>query len=161
KSGSSLTYDLQKKQSVLAVDQAQASLDTAIANLKASEARRKTAEQQKDAQPELTKTSIESARANYDNSVKQLSQMQDATFPQDRANAQSAVDQAVANEKNAKSNLNRQKVLMEKGYVSQQVVDQAQASEDVAVALVSSSKRKLDTLDNEQRSEQAAMEARV
>jgi HlyD family secretion protein len=155
------TATLQVKQSDLGVDTAKAALATAIAGKDAAYARMKTSEAQMNAQPAITNATVESAKANVDNAEKQLSEMVDATNSQERASAESALDQAQANLKNADSNLNRQKSLLEKGFVSQQVVDQAQASRDVMKAQVTSAKQKLDTLQTQQSASTAAMRARL
>lgn len=152
---------LQEQQSKLAVKQAEASLASARANLNAARARRNTAEFQKDAQPALTKANIESAQANVESLEKQLAEMQQATHPQARSTAQSNLAQAEANQRNAVANLTRQKNLIEKGFVSQAVVDQAQANAEVMAAQVSSAKRKLDTLDREQAAAEASVFARI
>jgi len=155
------TWKLQQKQSVLAVKTAEAALESARANLEAARARLRTAKYQMDSQPHLTRTAIDSAQASYDNALKQLNELRKATNPQERAAAQAACDQAEANLKNAEANLTRQKNLMEKGFVSQSVVDQALANRDVVRAQLESARRKMDTLDEEQQAAEQAMEARV
>jgi len=158
---SELTLALQRQQSRLAVETAQTALDSARATLDSAKARLETAKEQNTAQPGLTNSSIESARANLDSAQKQLDEMLQATQPQDRAAAQSNYDQAEANRVNAQANLERQKKLLDKGFVSQQVVDQAQASYEVAKAQVTSAKRKLDTMKQEQDAAEATQRARV
>lgn len=155
------TYRLQELQSRLAVETAQTALETARAAERSAEARRETAKQQRDAQPGLTTATIESAKANYDNTKQQLDEMLQATQPQERASAKANVDQANANLTNADANLTRQKTLMDKGFVSVQVVDSAQASRDVAKAQLDNAQRKLDTLKSEHAASEAAMRARV
>lgn len=155
------TWQLQKQQSRLSVQTAQANLAAAEAGVKAAEARLQTADSQRKAQPALTKSSIESARANWENAQKQLVQLRDATNPQELASARSALDSAKANLVNAEANLTRQKRLLDKGFVAQQAVDQAQASRDVARAQVEEAQRKVDTIAQEQQAALAAAEARV
>lgn len=158
---SQLTADLQRKQSALAVATAETSVASAKANLDASRARLATTKQQRDAQPKLTNANIASAQENVNSAQQQLKEMLEATNPQEQALAQSSYDQAVANTTNAEANLTRQKKLLEKGYVSQQVVDQAQASYDVAKAQTSSAKLKLDTMKQQQDAAVASQRARV
>jgi HlyD family secretion protein len=155
------TAHLQVKQSDLGVETARAALATAIAGKDAAYARMKTSEEQMNAQPALTSATVESARANVDNAEKQLAEMVDATNSQERSSAESALDQAQANLKNADANLSRQKSLMDKGFVSLQVVDQALASRDVMKAQVTTAKQKLDTLQTQQSASTAAMKARL
>ena len=156
-----VTTELQVKQSKLGVSQAQAAIDTAIASRDAAQARVSTAKSQMDAQPGLSESTINSAKANLDNTEKQLAQIMQATNPQERANAKSSLDQAKANLKNSEANLGRQASLSAKGFVSSQVVDQAQANRDVSKAQVDSAQRKLDTLEKELAANTQAMEARV
>lgn len=158
---SSDTYNLQIQQSLLSVEQAKISLSAVKANLAAAIARRENAKKLFEAQPHLTDASIASARANVDNAEKQLNELREATQLQDRAAAQSAMDQAQANTANAKANLTRQKSLLDKGFVSQQVVDQAQATYDVARAQLTSAQRKMDTIDKEQQAAELALRARI
>lgn len=155
-----VTLSLQKQQSQLGVETARSGLAAAEANLQSAQARRETAKRQMEAQPELTKANVDSAKANLDNLDKQLAEMREATLPQERASAKSALDQAKANMANAAANLSRQKSLMEKGFVSQQVVDSALASFEVSRAQVDSASRKMETLGREQAASEAALVAR-
>ncbi len=158
---SQMTWQLQKVQSALAVETAHSAVSSAQANLEAAGARLQTARQQRDAQPDLTNASIASAQANVDSINQQLNEMRQASQPQDRANAQSIYDQAQANLVNADANLARQRTLLDKGYVSQQVVDQALAASNVIKAQVTSAKRKLDTLRQEQDASYASLTAKL
>jgi HlyD family secretion protein len=158
---SRISLDLQKQQSELAVDTAKTTLASARDALDSARARLETARQQSQAQPTLTNSSIESARANYDSAQKQLDEMTQATHPQDRAAVESAYAQAEANRVAAESNLARQQKLMDQGFVSKQVVEQAQASSDVAKAQATSAKRRLDTIKQEQDASEATQRARV
>jgi len=156
-----VAYRLQLRQSDIAIANARAQVNAAKASLAAAQVRLRRAEEQAKAQPDMTSASVRTAEANYNSAVKQLNQLRMATHPQERAQAQAAVDQANANVKNALANLNRQRNLLDKGFVSQQVVDQAQATYDVAAAQLSSARKKLETLDEEHRIAIETQEARV
>lgn len=158
---SKIGYDLAIRQNTLAVATAETSLKAAEASLAAAKARLRTAELQKTTQPKLTEASIASARANLDSARKQLDELKYATHPQQRAAAESALAQAEANLRNAEANLSRQQNLLQRGFVSQQVVDQALANRDVSAAQVLSAKKKLDTIAQEQEAAEAAAQARV
>jgi HlyD family secretion protein len=160
KEQSATQYELQKKQSQIAVNNAKAALDSARDALSSAQSRLDTARRQSKTQPSLTEASIAQAKANYNQAVTSRKQL-DATNAQSRASAKSALDQAIANEKNAEANLARQKSLLAKGFVSQQAVDNAQASYDVARAQVSSARTKYNTLDEELEASVAAADARV
>jgi len=158
---SQLTMELQKKQSELAVETARFSLGSAEAALDSARARLETATQQSAAQPDLTNASIASAKANVDSAKRQLDEMLNATQPQERSSAKATYDQAVANMVNADANLARQRKLLDKGYVSKQTVDQAQASYDVAKAQTDAAKQKMDTLPQQQDASRLSQMARV
>lgn len=154
------TYQLQVQQSRIAIRNAQSQLASAVASKRAAQARVKTALDNANAQPRLTSATVSQARANYNSAVEQRRQL-DATQPQDKAQAQAAVDQAQANFENETADLNRQRSLLGKGFVSQSVVDQAQAGARVAEAQLSSARARLRTLADEQKAARAAADART
>lgn len=153
-------YSLQVKQSAIAIETARAQLANALAAQNSARVQIQTARTQAQAQPTQTAASIRQAQANYDAAVKDRQQL-DATQPQDKALAQASYDQAVADYKNAQADLTRQQALLAKGFVAQQVVDQAQAAATSASASVSSAKAKLDTIDAAQRAARASSDAKV
>lgn len=160
KSQSEKSWQLQIEQSKIAVRDAEANLRSAEASLAAARARLATAREQAKAQPELTRTAIANAEASYQQAVKQRNQL-DATTPQQRAAAKASYEQAMANLENARLNIDRQKSLVQKGFVAQQAVDTAQASLEVAQATADSAKAKLDTVDAELAASIAAADERV
>jgi HlyD family secretion protein len=154
------TYGLTVAQTRIAVQTAEAQLNSTKASRDAAKVRLENAKTLATAQPKLTEAAIKSAEANYRNALKQRQQL-DATQPQDRAVAQAAYDQAVANKTNAELNLSRQKTLLEKGFVSEQVVDTARANYEVTVAQVNSAKQRLNNIAAEQKAAVESAEARV
>ena len=161
------TYQLTTQQSSITVRDAEAGLRSATAskaaseaNVKAAETRLATARQQAEAQPKLTGAAIASAKASYEQALTQRRQL-DATTKQQRASAQAAFNQAQANRENARLGLERNKALLAKGFVSQQAVDSATASLEVADANVLTSKTRLDTIDVELKTTIEAADARV
>lgn len=154
------TWQLQVQQSQIAVRDTEASLRAAEANLAAAQARLTTAKQQAATQPEMTRTAIANAQASYDQAKVQRAQLNE-TNQQQRASAAAAYKQAIANRDNARLQLERQKALVEKGFVAQQAVDSASATLEVAEATVMTTKTKLDTVDAELRGAIDSAEARV
>lgn len=161
------TWQLQVAQSQIAirdaevsVRSAEATLSSSQANLSAAKARLLTSRQQAETQPALTNSAIANAKASYDQ-AKVLREQLNATNQQQRAAAAAAYKQAVANRENASLQLNRQKALVEKGFVAQQAVDSAQANLEVAEATLTSAKTKLDTVDSELRGSLESADARV
>ena len=154
------TYQLQVQQSEIAVRNAEAALEAAIASRNVAAAQVETARANAQAQPEITQAAIETAQANLNQAIQQRAAL-DATNPQELATAKAAYDQAVANARNAHANFIRQQNLLARGFVSQQVVDAAQAADEVAAAQVSQAKKKLDTVQAELAANVAAADARV
>jgi HlyD family secretion protein len=127
------------------------------------------------AQPTLTSKSIAIAKANLDAANAQLESTRadlkvqeqnlrllvETTQPQARVNAQTNVDRAAAQKRNAERNVERQKMLLEKGFVSQQVVDNAQTELDVQNALLQDAKDRLARLPQSQQLERANAESQV
>lgn len=154
------SYDLQVRQSGIAIANARAQLGAANAGLQASRARLRTAQDQARAQPAQTNTAIRQAEANYRSTLKQREQLQ-ATQPQERAQAQAAFDQAEANNKNAEASVRRQESLVAKGFVSQQVVDQAQANFGGTRAQLQAARERLRSIEAEQLAARETAEARA
>ncbi|WP_395088646.1 efflux RND transporter periplasmic adaptor subunit [Armatimonas sp.] len=161
------TWQLQVAQSKISVRDAQvsvrsaeATLSASQANLAASKARLLTSRQQAETQPALTNSAIANAQASYDQAKVQREQL-DSTTQQLRAAADAAYKQAIANRDNARLLLDRQKALVERGFVSQQAVDSARASLEVAEATLTSAKIKQDTVGSELRGSLESADARV
>ncbi len=161
------TWQLQVAQSGISVRDAEvsvrsaeATLSSSKANLSAAKARLLTSRLQAETQPALTNSAIANAKASYDQAKVQREQL-DSTTKQQRAAADAAYKQAVANRDNARLQLDRQKALVEKGFVAQQAVDSAHANLDVADATLTSAKIKLDTVDSELRGSLESADARM
>lgn len=157
---SAKTYELTRQQTAINIANAQSALDSAKESLGTARSRRDSAERDATNQTALTGASIQQAQANYNQAVTSLNQLK-ATQAQARASAMSSYDSAVANAKNTETNLARQKNLLEKGFVSQQAVDAAQASNDVAQSNVTSAKTKVDTMGDELKADVEVAKARV
>lgn len=153
-------YQLQVAQSQSGILGARASLTVARANLSAANARLQSARELYAAQPGQTAANVAQAQANYDSAVQGRAQLSQ-TQSQDRVAAQSAYDQASANDRNAQLNLTRLKSLLELGFVAGAEVDQAQANAGVTMAALATAKNKLDTLGNEQKAVAASEDAKV
>ena len=156
----SKTYDLQLTQTQIAIQNARAALLAAQANQQSAAAKLADARSQAAAQPSQTAATIAQAQANLDQAVKARAALT-ATNQQDVATAQSAYDQAVANQKNAQAELTREKTLLQKGYVSQQTADAAQAAYAVNVAQTQSAQEKVRTIGAEQQANVQAADAKV
>lgn len=152
---------LQEQQTVVSIQTAEAGLKASQASAAAAKARYESARNQSQAQNDLTEASVENARATLAAAKERLIQMEKATQPQSRAAVQAAVDQAKANLKNADLQLNRQKALLDKGFVAASTVDQAQATYDVAKATLASAQERSNTIQPEQETDLRAQRAQV
>jgi HlyD family secretion protein len=156
----SVQYELQTKQSALAIETARAQFANAKASLQSSAASVATARLQSKAQPTQTAAAIRQARATYDAAIRDRQQI-DSTQPQDKAQAQAAFDQATADSEIALANQERNKTLLAKGFVSQQAVDQARTTAIGARAALNSARERLNNIDALQRAARASSDARV
>ncbi|HWD41056.1 MAG TPA: efflux RND transporter periplasmic adaptor subunit [Fimbriimonas sp.] len=154
------TYDLTRLQTPIAVEQAQANLSSAVAAEKSAAAKLRTALDQSDSQPALTRSAIAQAKANYD-AVLEERHLLDSTQTQERATDQSQLDQATANLRNNKATLTRTRDLYLQGFIAPQSVDQAQMAYDVSRAQVTSAQTTLSSLDHAQAAARRGSDAKV
>jgi HlyD family secretion protein len=155
------TLDLQRSETQVSIQTAKSNLDAAKATANATKARYDSARSQADAQTDMTESAIENARATLDAEQAKLDQLVKASHPQENAAAVAALHQAEANLNNAKVQLDRQKTLLEKGFIAQSVVDEAQATYEVAKAAVDTARAKMDTIQPELETDLNAEKARV
>ncbi len=90
-----------------------------------------------------------------------LDLLKNSAHPQAIVNAQAGFDEAKAAEENARRNLERQQTLLDKGYVSAQVVDTARAGLAAMVSRLQQARKKLDLIGEQNRLELAAAESRI
>jgi multidrug resistance efflux pump len=84
-----------------------------------------------------------------------------STHPQAIVSAQVAYDQAKAQAENSNKSLSRQRQLLAKGFVSQQVVDQAETDTQVALAHARDVKEHLDKIELANQIEEANLRSQV
>jgi HlyD family secretion protein len=138
-----------------------ASIQDARAQVRAAESRLAQAIAQAKAQPALTEAAIRQSRASLTSAEQQLKQLKQATNPQARADAATALSSATATLRNAEQNLKRQQQLLAKGFVSQAEADAAQTARDVAQANFEAAQSRTETVGAGQTAAIAAAEARV
>jgi HlyD family secretion protein len=169
------TLTLQQETTVTGIQDAEARVRSAQAQVRAAEARLSQAKKQSAAQPALTEAEIRRAQASLQAAEKQLAQLRNATDPQARQEAKSALASAQASLRTAKANLvnaelnvKRQKQLAESGFVAQSVVDNAQAQVEASRADVASAEAQVEaagtraeTVGNSQEAAIATARARV
>ena len=135
--------------------------DQAVADLSAAAAKLRQAQAQAAVQPKLTAASIAQAEASYHAAAKDLSGLQEATHPQQRARAKADLDKAQANLALAEADLKRVQGLKANGFVSQSDADSAVNRRDLAQSDLASTQQQWDTLDRQQEAELEAARARV
>ncbi len=153
-------YQLQIKQSAIAIQTARAQLASAQASAEAARTRYQTALAQSTAQPTLTSALVAQSAATLDAAVRAREQLTQ-TQAQDLAQTQASVEQAKADAENAGLTLGRQQSLLQKGFVSQSIVDQATATARSVRAALTSAQKRLSTIGAAQQAERAAADARV
>ncbi|MBL8040721.1 MAG: efflux RND transporter periplasmic adaptor subunit, partial [Chthonomonas sp.] len=162
--------DLQSTQS--RVQQSMANLDVQRSNarsavrdaeiaVKSAQIRYDRALLQESTQPELTKNDVASAAANLQSQRQALRELETATLPQARRDAQVALDRTKAEFDAAKANERRQRDLLAKGYVSVATVEAATSAMESARAAYESSKIRMENLDAQQEAQRASQLARV
>lgn len=145
---------LQREQSQLAVQQAEA-------NLRAAEARLRQAEERAKLQPTLTEAQLQSARTALETARKSLEQLEQVTIPQERAQAQANYEAARQAVETAQRNYERLKNLRQRGYVSQQQVDNAATQLENARAQLTAAQQRLQTLEQDIQARLETARARV
>lgn len=134
--------ELQKLQNDASIRQSKASLEAAKARLT-------QAQKRADAQPAITHAQVESARSALETAKKNLEQLLKVTIPQTRAQARANFDSAKTQRDVAERNLDRQKGLLEKGYVSKQAVDNATSQLESARSAFITAEERLRTLEDD------------
>ena len=142
-------YKLTSESSAADVRQAQASLDAARARLAQAQA-------QEGAQPALSESAVEQAQAGVTSAQEDLNRLLAGSRPQEIVQAEAAVTSAKARLGNARLVLDRQQGLLAKGFVSQQVVDDAQRDYDTAQATLDQAAAALDLAKEGPREEDIA-----
>jgi HlyD family secretion protein len=153
-------YRLQQKVSLLAIQTAESQVATARAAREAAKSRLAVARNAATNQPALSQAAIAQAEANLQSAIQQRSQL-DSTQAQEQASAHANLDQALANRKKTQADLNRLRSLLERGFVSKQSVDAAEAAHAASEAQVASASEKVRTLEAQQKAERDASDARV
>lgn len=129
------------------IRQAQASLDAARARLAQAEA-------QEEIEPTLVAADVAQAKANLERARQDLAVLQAGARPQEIAQAKARVDEAQVVVNNARTELDRQRSLLSKGFVSQQAVDTAQRSYDTAQTQLVSAREALSLVQEGSRAEE-------
>lgn len=154
KKQSELSVTMQRASSQAAVTQAEAALESARLRLRTLEDRARV-------QPTLTSANIQQAQANHDQAVQALDQLKNVTIPQTRAQVETEYERARVAVEVARADFERQRNLLEKGYISQQAYDQARTALESAEAAFRTAAERRRTLDADLQIQLKTAEARV
>lgn len=112
-------------------------------------------------QPRLTRSALETARSNYENAQKSLDLLVNVTHPKQRVEVETALQEAQAEQEEAKRNYERMVNLLAKGYVSQQQVDAARTRWTAAEGRLRAAQERQRRLEEQQKLDQQSAEARL
>jgi len=138
-----------------------AQIEQARNAVRTAEIRYEQALREAQTQPEVTQAALEQAEASYQAALDNLNLLLKVTHPQLRTDAQSAVNEARAQRDDAKRQLERQRQLLAKGFVSQREVDLATTQLTAAESRLQQAEQRLQTLEEQLRLQRADAEARV
>jgi HlyD family secretion protein len=129
--------------------------------VRVAEARLRMSEEENRAQPALTAGDLAQAEASLKSAREGLDLLKEASHPNAVVVAQSGYEEAKAGADNARRNLDRQQRLLDKGFVSEQLVDTARTELASANARRDQAKKRLDLIADQNRLEIASAESRV
>ena len=155
----STTY--QKSQTGTNINQYRENVNAARARLRSAEAEARVQPEMTQQSKEIAKANLEAAKSALEAQEQTLHLMIDSTHPQAVVNAQAEYDRTKAQNANALRNVNRQKQLLEKGFVSQQAVDTAETEQLVAAAALREAKQRLDNMPQTNKLEESNARAQV
>lgn len=138
-------------QLIAIIDSSDASnqLDQSSAELNAAEARAAQAKKELLLWSKQNPLTIEQAQTNYEMANNDYKKTLSVLIPQKKAAIKAAYDQAQADYTQANSNLDRNRSLYSKGFISKSQLELASEYYDVAAAQLDSAREKLLTLDDE------------
>jgi HlyD family secretion protein len=143
------------------VDSTRSAIAQAEETLTTARLRLKVALEQNSMQPRLSRSSVDQAEANLRTAKESLAIMESSTHPQAIVQAESDYENAKAAEENSRSNFGRQQKLLDKGFVSQQVVDTAKAELASTTARLQQTLKRKQLIEEQNRLELSSAKNRV
>lgn len=159
--GARARYEQAKRAVLLSKDQTRANIRQYEEAVRAAEARLKAVQEEERAQPNLTESDIAQAEANFKAAQENWELLKRSTHPQTVVQARSGYDEAKAGAEKARRELERQKRLLSRGFVSQQVLDAAEAEYSSAMARLEQARHRLEQIEEQNRLELQYAESRV
>lgn len=128
---------------------------TARTGLDRAERRVAQLEREVEAQPQLSQASIESAESSLRSAEQSLRLLTEVTHPNARIQVDREVSDAEASLKNAEAELDRQRGLLDRGFISQREFETAELNLELARTRRLQAQQRADRLAEEQRLEEA------
>jgi HlyD family secretion protein len=138
-----------------------AGIAQSVEALDAARARLRQAEERATAQPQLTAAAIQQRQAEERAAQQALSRLTDATQPQERAVAESALEAARTNLATAQKALERSRSLFDKGFLAKQAVEDAEQVVSEAQDRYDTARAAVDTLQRKQATDREQAEAQI
>jgi HlyD family secretion protein len=129
--------------------------------VRAAEARLRAAQEESRTQPALSESDIQQAQASLQSARDAQELLEKSTHPQSLVQAQTSLAEAQAAADTARRNLDRQKNLLERGFVSEQVVDAARTELASAEARLEQARKRQELIVEQNRLELANARNRV
>lgn len=159
--GARARYEQARKSVTYQQDQTRGGIAQNEQAVRVAEARLRVAEEENKAQPDITAGDMKQAEANLTSAKESLNLLKAASHPNAVVVAESGFEEAKAGAQNAKRNLERQQKLLDKGFVSELVVDTAQTELASANARRDQARKRLELIAEQNRLELAASESRI
>ncbi len=112
-------------------------------------------------QPDLTNAAVRSAKSSLDNAEQQLLQLSSVTQRNNRTSAENNVKDAENNLANTKSEQDRRKELLDKGYISQRDFETALLNVQLAETKVKAAREVLDRIAQDQNLERMQAQEKI
>ncbi|MBQ0105314.1 MAG: biotin/lipoyl-binding protein [Armatimonadetes bacterium] len=154
---------LQSANDSLAIQKQQATseLNSAKENVKSAQIKLEIAKKEAKVQPSLTNHEIETAKANLAQAKSALTKMQKATNSQSYVSAKANYESAQAAFSSVEKTHERNKVLLQKGYLSQKDYEADEEAYLSAKARLAEAKHKFDTVNTELKQDIAVQKEKV
>jgi len=134
---------------------------TAQTNLVRTKSRLDQLQLELQAQPKLTSAAIASADTAYRNALKNLEILEKITHPNAKTTMAAQVNEAESNLRNARSEVDRRRGLLEKGYISKREFEAAELQFELAESRMRSAREQASRLEGEQALERSRAQEQI
>lgn len=147
-------YRLQRANAITSVEDAESALASAKIRLRKAEIQAKRA-------PELSGSTIRTAKASLNEAIENKRRLQNVTIPQRERDANATYTRTKAELESAKADFARQQQLLAQGYVSKATVEKSQSALSSAESAFSQAEQTLNTIAGANRADLSAADAAI